>query len=107
MPYEGVRPYLPSDHSKVVHIISFSREFWTTVTRKSASAGCTLCCPSCRVGENCRVAEAGDVGSAAFVNQDVCLRHTVMVNNVTGVWNGEKAYDLEAAVSNVHSVHVS
>ena len=80
--YDGDRPYLPSDDPETVHIISLGRGFWTTVARKSAGAGPTLRRPCCIMGEDGRIAEAGDVSNTVFVNYDVCLGDEVMVSCV-------------------------
>ena len=82
------------------------RAFWGVAARKSAGAGPSLHCPIRGVSENGCVAEAGDASSTAFANQDVCLKHEVMVNCVASVWNEGKAYSLEVSVNDVHAVHV-
>jgi hypothetical protein len=56
---------------------------WSVAARESTSAGPTLYRPSRRVEKCGRIAEAGDAGSAAFVNQYVCLKHNASVNGVT------------------------
>ena len=57
-------------------------DFRSVAARESARAGHILRHPTCGVGENGRVAEAGDEGSAVFVDKDVCLRREMMVNYV-------------------------
>jgi hypothetical protein len=54
--------------------------FWSAVARQSTGADPTLRCQTSRVGENGRIAEAGDVGCATFVDQYVRLKHEAMVN---------------------------
>ena len=58
------------------------RHFWCAVTGKSISAGPTLPCPSRGVGENGRVPETSDLGSAILVDQDICLAREANVNHV-------------------------
>ena len=62
--------------------------------------------PTCGAGGNGGAAEAGDVSGTIFVDQDICLRHEVVVNYATSVRNGGKAYGLELSVSNVQAVDV-
>jgi hypothetical protein len=58
------------------------------------------------VDENGRVAEASNASSALVVDQNVCLRREMMVNYVTGVWDGGKAYRLEVPMKNARVVHI-
>ena len=64
-------------------------DFRSVAAGESARAGPTLRRLTCGVGENGRVAEAGDEGSAVFVDKDVCLRREVMVNCVWRVCGRE------------------
>ena len=54
--------------------------FWSVIARESTGADPTLRCQTSRVGENRRIAEPGDVGSATIVDQYVRLKHEAMVN---------------------------
>jgi hypothetical protein len=59
--------------------------FWSVVARELTGVGPTLHCPSRGVEKCGRVAEAGNVGSAAFVNHYVCLKHNASVNGVARI----------------------
>jgi len=75
--------YLKSHHSEGIHIAGLGgvyginrirpNQFRCEVTRKAVDPVPIPDCLSCGVGEDERIAEAGNAGSSVFVDKDVCL----------------------------------